>query len=79
MHNPFFAVDRCNAAFATFITAAGDEHFVVFTDRNRFDLSCVSLKAAIFLNGDWGVAREVMDRRELLCIVCGVLLREGHS
>ena len=42
MHDPLFAVDGGDAPFATFVATSGDEHFVVFADGDRFDLSRIS-------------------------------------
>jgi hypothetical protein len=42
MNDPFFAVDGGDAAFATFIRAAGDENFVVFADGDGADLTNVN-------------------------------------
>ena len=79
MHNPFFAVDRSDSAFAAFEAAAGDKYFVVFTDRDRFDLQRISPHTYIeMVIGP----RETTDRKEgskLPCIVFEGLLREGHS
>ena len=42
MNDPFFAVDGGDASFATFVATAGDDHFVVLADWDRFDLSRIS-------------------------------------
>jgi hypothetical protein len=42
--DPFFSVDRGYTAFAAFEGSAGDEHFVVFADRDGADLTSVTIR-----------------------------------